>query len=67
MALSPLGSKHIRQTEGAGEHTATEKLRAYRKTWREIENCDNVSCYEAMASVLSKFLPITYYKGKERE
>jgi hypothetical protein len=28
LSLSPLGTKHIRQTEGAGEHTATAKLQA---------------------------------------
>ena len=33
----------------------------------DIEKCDNVSCYGAIASVLSKFLPLTYYLGKDRE
>jgi hypothetical protein len=37
------------------------------RCWGEIEKCDNVSCYGCIASGLSKFLPITYYKGKERD
>ena len=36
------------------------------RRWGEIEKCDNVSCYGCIASGLSKFLPITYYEGKER-
>ena len=37
------------------------------RRWGEIEKCDNVSCYCAIETVLSKFLRITCYEGKERD